>query len=56
MIEHKSHNFEHFVTPLTEKAARFLNGFVGRTIVMSAKDWESVRMEMGAHKVWVMGE
>jgi hypothetical protein len=56
MIKHENKGSKHFVTPLTEKAARFLNSFVGRTITMTDKEWQSVRMEMGAHHCWVMGE
>jgi hypothetical protein len=56
MIKHTQSGSQHLVTPLTEKAARFLNTFVGRTLTMSEKEWTSVQMEMGAHKVWVMGK
>lgn len=44
------------VQPMTEKAARFLNTFVGRTVRMTAKEWESASMEMSAHGCWVMGQ
>jgi hypothetical protein len=54
MIEHTQNGNQHQVTPLTEQAARFLNTFVGRTITMSNKEWESVQMEMGGHNVWVV--
>jgi dihydrofolate reductase len=56
MIKHTQDGKTHEVTPMTEKAARFLNTFVGRTIIMTDKMWESVAMEMGAHKIWVMGQ
>jgi hypothetical protein len=56
MIEHKRKGSQHLVTPLTERAALFLNTFVGRTLVMTSRDWQSVCLEMSAHKVWVMGE
>jgi hypothetical protein len=56
MIKHTQIGDAHIVTPLTEKAALFLNTFVGREIVMTSRDWESVQMEMGAHKCWVMGD
>jgi hypothetical protein len=49
MIKHTRHRAKHEVTPPTEKAARFLNTFVGRTLILTAKEWESVQMEMGAH-------
>lgn len=47
---------QYFVTPLTERAARFLNGFVGRTITMTQKEWESIELEMPAHRIWEMGK
>jgi hypothetical protein len=56
VIEHKMQGSKHLVTPLTEKAALFLNSFVARTIAMTDNEWASVRMEMSAHGVWVMGE
>jgi len=55
MIKHiKTMNLNH-VTPMTDKAARFLNTFVGRTLLLSDVEWEKVQMEMAAHKCWVMG-
>lgn len=56
MIKHTHFGSKHLVQPLTENAARFLNTFVHRTLIMCDKEWETVRMEMGAHKIWVMGE
>ena len=56
MIKHTQIANQHEVVALTEKAAKFLNTFVGRKLIMSDKEWMSCRMEMGAHKVWVMGE
>ena len=56
MIKHTQNGTKHEVTALKEKAARFLNTFVGRTLIMDAKQWESVQMEMGAHGVWEMGK
>jgi hypothetical protein len=56
MIKHTQIGARHQVVALTDKAARFLNTFVGRELVMDDKQWQSVRMEMGAHKVWVMGD
>lgn len=56
MIRHRQSGLQHIVTPLTEKAALFLNSFVGREIVMSEKEWQSTQLEMPAHRVWIMGE
>jgi hypothetical protein len=56
MIKHTIKGRKHIVEPMTEKAARFLNCFVGSVLVMSAEEFESVRMEMGAHGCWIMGE
>jgi hypothetical protein len=56
VIEHKQFGTRHKVTPLTEGAALFLNTFVGRTIVMSEKEYQSMRLEMPAHRCWIMGE
>jgi hypothetical protein len=46
----------HLLTPLHERAARFLNTFVGRTITMTEKEFESVRLEMSAHGCWLIDE
>lgn len=46
----------HYVTPLTARAALFLNGFVGETITMTTKEWESIELEMASHRIWEMGK
>jgi len=56
MIEHKQNGQKHLITPLTEKSARFLNSFVGRTIIMDEKAYQSMRLEMHSHGCWIMGE
>ncbi len=44
----------HLLTPLSDKAARFLNTFVGRTVSMSTRDFESAQLEMPAHGCWIV--
>jgi len=44
----------HLLAPLSERAARFLNTFVGRTICLTEKEFESVQLEMGAHNCWLI--
>lgn len=56
MIKHEMKAGKHLVTPLTERAARFLNTFVYRTVVMDEKEWNSAKLEMPAHQVFIMGE
>lgn len=53
MINHTQNGAKHEVTPLTEKAARFLNSFVGRSIVMTEKEFRSMAMEMSVHGCWI---
>ena len=55
MIQHKQFGKRHEVTPLTEKAALFLNTFVGRTVLMNDKEYQSMLLEMPAHRCWIMG-
>lgn len=55
MIKHEMKGNKHLVTPLTEKAARFLNTFVNRTVVMDEQEYRSMTLEMSSHKVWIMG-
>lgn len=53
MIKHVMNGPWHEVTPLTEKAALFLNTFVGRKLRLTQQEWRSVQLEMGAHQCWV---
>jgi hypothetical protein len=56
MIEHEISGKNHKITPLTEKAALFLNTFVGRTLIMDEKAYQSMLLEMPAHRCWIMGQ
>jgi hypothetical protein len=56
MIKHTQIGDSHELIPMNEKAARFLNGFVFKPILMTAKEFESCKMEMAAYKCWIMGE
>ena len=44
----------HHLTPMTEKAARFLNTFPLHTVCMTERDYASAKLEMPAHGCWIV--
>lgn len=44
------------IEALNEKAAKFLNTFVGKKFIADGGYMRSIRLEMAAHGCWIMGE